>query len=269
MTAFVDFPSLTSHAPQLSVPDYPQLSVPDYMVPMITESTELSDLDLVLEEVRTILQGEELAPQPIGGGGDRVVALPPGLPQIPLFAFDVHGEVGVESSALGDAGVPGQTPPLRFFQVYGSESSMVVLIDFWNNVVEEDEKSAEYLRVINVLRASGREIPAAKVTAKLQSGEGDPDRAGVKLYSLQEMARFLLRHKGYASPIVGTDPHGIVQVEWRFDGNGLLVVAFLGDGQVHCVALSDATATREEMNESVQLSTDAAVEIFGELIPEK
>ena len=255
-----DFPSLTSHAPQLSVPDY--------MVPMITESTELSDLDLVLEEVRTILQGEELAPQPIIGG-DRVVAEPPWLPQIPLFAFDVQGEVGVESSALGDAGVPGHTPPLRFFQVYGSESSMVVLIDFWNNVVEEDEKSAEYLRVIDVLRASGREIPAAKVTAKLQSGEGDPDRAGVKLYSLQEMARFLLRHKGYASPIVGTDPHGIVQVEWRFDGNGLLVVAFLGDGQVHCVALSDATATREEMNESVQLSTDAAVETFGELIPEK
>ena len=158
--------------------------------------------------------------------------------------------------------------PLHFFQVYSSESS-IVLIDFWENVIEEDTRDTEYSRVVTALRACGREIPAAKVVAKLQSAAERPEEPEIKLYSLQEMARFLLRHKDYACPLVGTDPYGIIQVEWRFDGNGLLVVAFLGNGDVHCVALSDATPSRDEMNESVQLSTEAVAETFGELIPKK
>ena len=127
----------------------------------------------------------------------------------------------------------------------------------------------EYHSVVETLRSSGREISADKVAAKIQSAAENPDEPEVNLSSLQEMAEFLTKHEEYASPVVGTDPQGIMQVEWRFDGNGLLVVAFLGEGTAHCVALSDATPERSEMNESVQLNTDAVAETFGELIPKK
>ena len=236
--------TLDRHTSPLDFDPKGPLRVPDYMEPTIFRSSGLPEIDDVLKEVRRILQGEEPDPSP-GEGNKTASPVPQPRP--------------VEQSA------PEPDQPVRYYQVLGSDSRLVVLVDFGDTAFEEESRSAEYLFIVEALRTSGREIPANRVAMKLKS----PDELEINLYSLQEMARFLLRHRDYACPIVGTDPQGIIQIEWRFDGNGLLVVAFLGEETVHCVALSDATPEREELDESVRLSTDALAETFGELIPKK
>ena len=108
--------------------------------------------------------------------------------------------------------------------------------------------------IVSELRNSGRELVAEDVLAILHNIQEDPDEPEVKPFSLQSMARFLIAHSEFADPVVGVDPSGVMQVEWRIDGNGLLVMAFLEDDKVHVVAQANETFSCRALNESVLLS---------------
>ena len=131
----------------------------------------------------------------------------------------------------------------------------------------EGEFGAEYRGVIDDLRAAGREIPAEDLIDMLRNIQEDPGESEINLFSLQAMARFLIRHRKLADPVIGPDPTGMMQVEWHIIGDGLLVMAFLENDQVHCVAQSDATPGVRALNRSVQLTENQAIEEFGHLVP--
>jgi hypothetical protein len=258
LNASISYENVTIHSTQLSVPDY--------MAPTISSQPGLPDIDQVLDEVDRILQGKGPEQEPQPSRSNRVVI--PHQATSPLV-FTPQSEDAIRNFESGELTEPiyGYAQTLRFFQVYGSDSRLVVLVDYLEDVVEEDDDRAAYQSIIEILRANGREVSAAKIRTKIRNAAKPSDE--IRLYSLQEMASFLLKHKEYICPLVGTDPVGTIQVEWRFDGNGLLVIAFLGQGQVYCVALSDATDGRGEICKSIQLSTDEAVETFGDLIPKR
>ena len=109
-----------------------------------------------------------------------------------------------------------------------------------------------------MLRKSSRCSAPAKKTLTRPTSSSSLSRA---------MARFLIKQQEFADPIVGPDPYGIMQIEWHIIGNGLLVMAFLKGGQVHCVAQADASPQGNQLNVSVQLAEDQAVEEFGHLVP--
>ena len=129
------------------------------------------------------------------------------------------------------------------------------------------EYEAEYQEVVDDLRQGGRELLAKELFELLRNALEDPEEPEIKFFSLQAMARFLIRHKHYDDPIFGPDPRGLVQIEWHIDGDGLLVMAFLEEELIHCVVQADATPEREVLNKSVLLTENQAVEEFGYLVP--
>lgn len=153
---------------------------------------------------------------------------------------------------------------VRFLR-YNLDSSTAILID--DKVEPEPEFGREYQQVIDDLRNKGREILAGDLIEILQSVEEDPDAPEIKMFSLRAMARFLIKHREFDAPIIGPDPMGIMQVEWHIIGDGLLVMVFVDDDCIHCVAQADATDCSDALNRSVQLTESQAIEEFRHLVP--
>ena len=159
------------------------------------------------------------------------------------------------------------------FYAYGTKSdTTMILVDHEEAEYEPDLEHHEhdglaYQEVIHNLRTGGREVSAEDLIEMLRDIEQDPDEPEISIYSLQAMARFLIKHRKFCHPIIGLDPIGMMQAEWHIIGDGLLVMAFLENEQIHCVAQADATPESEELNVSVQLTEDEAIEEFGYLVP--
>ncbi len=167
--------------------------------------------------------------------------------------------------------VPIDINEYRFFlqDTMPSETTdTVILVDSGDTEGAFDTGYApEYQEVINDLQNGGREILADELFEMLRSAQEDPEEPEIKLFSLQAMARFLIREKQYDNPIFGADPRGLMQIEWHIDGHGLLVMAFVEEELIHCVAQADATPKSELLNKSVLLTENQAVEEFGYLVP--
>ena len=154
----------------------------------------------------------------------------------------------------------------RFFR-YPLRAETAILVDFGEATVEiggEFEPAVQ--EVIDELRAGDREIFADEVIEMLRNSR-EADEPDIQLFSLRDMARFLVKHRTFEDPIAGPSPYGIMQVEWHIVGDGLLVMAFVGDGQIHCVAQTDATQQHEAMNDNVRLSEAEALKEYGRLVP--
>ena len=89
------------------------------------------------------------------------------------------------------------------------------------------------------------------------------------MYSLRAMARFLIEHGEFADPLAGPDPDGIMQIEWRIFGDGLLVMAFLEDEYIHCVAQAEPPDSDDALDISVELPTEQAAKEYGYLVPRR
>ena len=177
---------------------------------------------------------------------------------------------GSSSGTLGRASRPpssGRQCQIRFFQYATNTGDSETLLVDTGEIAHESEVDPRYRRVVDDLRSRGREILASEVIEMLRASREDPDEADIQLFSLQAMARLLLRHQDFADPVAGPDPYGIMQVEWHIAGDGLLVMAFIEDGQVHCVVQADASPQRDKLNVSVQLSEEQAVREYGHLVP--
>lgn len=168
---------------------------------------------------------------------------------------------------LDDGLRSGGVHRLRFFlYATGTVHPEVLLVDS-EVAQEESEFDSEYQRVVDELRRGGRELLASDVIEMLRASQEDPDEANIQLFSLEAMAHFLIKQQKFADPVAGPDPHGVMQIEWHIIGNGLLVMAFLEDDQIHCVAQADASPQGVKLNVSVQLTQDRAVKEFSHLVP--
>ena len=155
----------------------------------------------------------------------------------------------------------------RFIQ-YDLESSTAILMESWSDeIAPEPELDPGYQQVIDNLRNGGREIPAEDLIEILRNTQDDPDAPKIKIFSLKAMARFLIEHRKFDDPIIGPDPMGVMQVEWHIIGDGLLVMVFVDDDCIHCVAQADATDCSDALNRSVQLTERQSIEEFGHLVP--
>ena len=144
----------------------------------------------------------------------------------------------------------------------------VILVDRCDVVDSpDDDLDPKYQQVVEELRNGGREVLAEELIEMLRNSREDPEEAYIQLYSLQAMARFLVRRREYEDPVSGPDPRGIMQIEWHIAGNGLLVMAFVEDDRIHCVVQADATPQRSEINRNERLTEKEALEAFGCLVP--
>ena len=131
-----------------------------------------------------------------------------------------------------------------------------------------DHELSRYGVIVEQLRSRGRSIVADELIELLHDIQEDPDDdVELQMYSLHAMARFLIQNNEFADPLVGPDPDGLMQAEWRIFGDGLLVMAFLEDYNVHCVAQAEPSNSDDILNVSVELPMEQAAKEYGYLIP--
>ncbi len=147
---------------------------------------------------------------------------------------------------------------------YGEGSSAWIIVDFQEPTSEFPE---EHQEVIDYLRAYGRPFLAENLVEMLRNAGEDLDEPLPKIASLRDMARYLVEYLRFADPFIGPDSSGLIHAQWRIMEDGVLVVIFLGDGDVLLVAQADRGHDAEELDISVHGEGHIILEEYGHLVP--
>ena len=149
---------------------------------------------------------------------------------------------------------------------YGEDADALIVVDFEEPV---DDFPVDHRDVVAFLRGNGRPIVAEKLVSMLEDMREDPDDSTIDIVSLREMAWFLVENKDFSDPFIGPDRHGIIHAQWRFAGNGVLVISFLGYGEILLVAQADAGHFEEILDISKRGPEKAIIKEFGHFVPRR
>lgn len=131
----------------------------------------------------------------------------------------------------------------------------------WQSMISS--VNVDTLDMMTSSRASGREVPAARIVAATNPKgivavlrltgqhrladrveylhrlvEDDPDEPSIVFPSLRELALFLVSERRFGEPEIGLSPDGFLQAEWPLQGGGVLVMNFLPDGIIQFAAVA-------------------------------
>ena len=112
-------------------------------------------------------------------------------------------------------------------------------------VISVDERKV----LLDRLAGMGRKDVADRIQQYLDIVDDEPDEPPVTMESLRSVISFIAQQPKLAPPIVGSDPHGLMELEWHLldngdpssvwgRGNGVVSMKFLGSGKIQYVALS-------------------------------
>lgn len=149
---------------------------------------------------------------------------------------------------------------------YGDDSDALIVVDFGEPSSEFPKDQHE---VVNYLRSNGRPILARKLIDMLRNAADDPDEPEVRIVSLQQMARLLVLNDDIADPSIGPDRLGIIHAQWQILGDGVLVISFLGHGEILLVAQADEGPENEFLDASTVGSEQEILEGYGYLVPRR
>ena len=151
----------------------------------------------------------------------------------------------------------------RIYQ-YGDDRNVLIVVDFEE---PEDEFPKDHIEVVLFLRANGRPILADQLVAMLQEAEENPEEVVFKFMSLRDMARLLVEQKDFADPSIGPDGWGVVHAQWQIAGDGLLVMSFLGYGEVLLTARANESPNQERLRISNRARAQDILREYGHLVP--
>ena len=218
----------------------------------------------IIPYVRTYNDAETSAFQPMREYSDAetfsVEVLASGVADIETFKAMFRASVLCSSPSGGWI-----SHGIRFFQC-GEDPASIIIADFGEPASEFPEEQQE---IIDLLRGNGRDILANKLVAMLRDVQEDPNDPEVSIVSLRQMAWFFVEQQNFADPFLGPDRHGLVHAEWKFLGNGVLVMVFPGDGVVLLVAQADETPDGEKLDICTKRTTTEVLKEFGHLVPHR
>ena len=149
---------------------------------------------------------------------------------------------------------------------YGGNSNSLIVVDFGEPMSEFPK---EHQGVIELLRDNGRHMLADKLITMLRNVSEDPDEPEINIVSLRDMARLLIENATFTDPFIGPDRLGIVHAQWRIIGNGVLLMGFLGYGEILLVAQADEGPDNEELDISTRAPEKEILEVFAHLVPRR
>ena len=105
---------------------------------------------------------------------------------------------------------------------------------------------AEQGSLVMTIKDAGFDGVAGQLLSLFSLIGEDPHEPDVSTASLRNLAAFLAEHPGLPPPSVGLDPNGYVDAEWTLPDDSLVVMVFLPDERIRCVAIGsvDASGTR-------------------------
>ena len=144
-------------------------------------------------------------------------------------------------------------------------------------VIAVDERKV----LLDRLAVMGRKDVANRIQQYLDIVDDEPDEPPVAIESLRSVVSFIVQQPKLTPPIVGSDPQGLMELEWHLKdngdpnsvwgrGNGVVSMKFLGSGKIQYVALSGPyrpDAEREEtQGESTKEEIMDSVGVFAHRI---
>ena len=129
-------------------------------------------------------------------------------------------------------------------------------------VISVDERKV----LLDRLAGMGRENVADRIQQFLNIVDDEPDEPHVAMESLRSVVSFIAQQPKLAPPIVGSDPQGLMELEWHLKdngdpnsvwgrGNGVVSMKFLASGKIQYVALSGPYRSGAEREETQGEST--------------
>lgn len=150
------------------------------------------------------------------------------------------------------------------FRQFGKGSDVVVMVDFGE---PKTEFPKAYQEVVEMLRQGGREVLASKVVGMLRNVLEEPEQSNVRVVCLRDMAGVMVEKKSFADPSIGCDRFGVVHAQWRFDGDGVVVLSFLGYGEVLLVAQAGAVGNEQALDVCERGQVECVLKENGKLVP--
>ena len=105
----------------------------------------------------------------------------------------------------------------------------------------EIEIAQGHQEIIALLRLFGLATVANRLVYLRRLAKDDPEEPPIVVESLRAMAHFLMSERQLPVPQIGVTPNGLIQIEWRFQNNGILAMEFLRSGQIRFAAISAPT----------------------------
>ncbi len=124
--------------------------------------------------------------------------------------------------------------------------------------------------IIGALRQSGHTEIADRLIYLQQEVEDDPDELPIDLESLRSLALFLLEDDGWGlpDPWICVAPNGFIQIEWRFQPNGILAMVFPPSDSIQLVVLGASSSDEDErLNIRGTMPRGAALKMAQIFIP--
>ena len=149
---------------------------------------------------------------------------------------------------------------------YGGDANAIVIVDFGESTSEFPK---EHRETVKLLRDNGRHILASKLITMVSNVNNDPDGPTISIASLRDMARLLVEYGDYEDPFIGPDRRGIIHAQWRIFGNGVLVLSFLGYGEILLVAQADESPGEGALDISIRGPEQGILEEYGRLLPRR
>ena len=144
-------------------------------------------------------------------------------------------------------------------------------------VISVDERKV----LLGRLAGMGRKHVADRIQQYIDIVDDEPDEPPVVMESLRSVVTFVSQQPKLEPPVVGSDPHGLMELEWHLKdngdpnsvwgrGNGVIIMKFLRSGKIQYVALSGPYrpgAEREErQDESTKEDMMNALGVFAHRI---
>ena len=113
------------------------------------------------------------------------------------------------------------------------ESAALALIER-----ERVPKTGAAERAADALRSAGMVSVANRIAHLSRAAAEDPEDDPIDPDSLRRLTRFLIEERQLPRPRIGVSPGGIMQIEWRIAGGGILAMEFPPDGRIGFAGVS-------------------------------
>ena len=168
----------------------------------------------------------------------------------------------------------------RHVMVTGAGLSYAAVIGAFQDLGYSIElQSGNKETLLDALRTHGQEATAERIRQFFDLRAEEPDEPPIVIESLRSLVAFVIRTPDLVTPIIGSDPDGLMELEWHLRdngdpssfwgrGNGVVSMRFLRLGLIQYVALSGPYSEESERLQAQGVSTRTGMMTsLGEFAP--
>ena len=105
-------------------------------------------------------------------------------------------------------------------------------------LIERAPQTRAAVGAADALRSAGMVSVANRIAYLSRVAAEEPDDDPIDPESLRRLTQFLIEERQLPRPRIGVSPGGVMQIEWRIAGGGILALEFPPDGRIGFAGVS-------------------------------